>query len=126
KSSKPDAANLNVTSVWERQEDFDGKRIYGSKNVGVLFLHAHAPFPTGADISYKISVSKKTPAPVSDFLTLVGSITASKAIAVKADLYAAEVIAVEDIPSDMVISASLAVEDQQSQVLTRTYDNEGR
>jgi hypothetical protein len=126
RSAKPDANHMNATSVWERQENFDGKRIYGSDEVGVLFLHANAPYPSGTDISYKISIQKKIPAPVSDVLTLVGSITSAKAAAPPADLYAASVIKVENVPSDLVITGSLAIESQQTQVLTRTYDNEGR
>jgi len=125
KSSKPGDADLTKVSQWQQQEDFDGKRIYGSKRVGLLILHVDAPYP-GADISYKIAINKKTPAPVSDLLTLVGSIATTKAIASKSDLYAAQVVDVEDVPSDLVITASMALEDQQSQVLTRTYDNEGR
>ncbi|HZI88691.1 MAG TPA: hypothetical protein VFD48_17800 [Pyrinomonadaceae bacterium] len=116
-------------SKWKRQENFDGKRIYGSNEVAVLFVHASVS-DSVTDISYKISIQKKIPAPVSDVLTLIGSITSAKAAA-KAlpstdDLYAASLIKVEDVPSDMVFTGSLAVEGQQTQVLTRTYDNEGR
>lgn len=121
-------------SKWERQKNFDGKRIYGSDEVGVLFIHTNIPDSVvdTTDISYKISIEKKIPAPVGDVLTLVGSITGAKATAKgidnkpPVDLYAASVIKVEDLPSDLTITGSLAVEGKQTQVLTRTYDNEGR
>jgi len=110
---------------WQRQKDYDGKRIYGSKRVAVLLLHLNVPDKV-KDISYKVAVNKKAPAPLLHLTALLGAISAPAAPAPPKDLWAEKMILVENVPSDIVVSGSLAVEGEQAQQLSRTYDNEGR
>ena len=109
---------------WVRQKDYDGKRIYGSKRVAVLLLHFEVPGGV-KDISYKIAVNKKVPAPILHLTALLGDVLAV-ADASKRNLWAEKMIIVENVPSDILVTGTMGFPGEQSQQLSRTYDNEGR
>jgi hypothetical protein len=109
-------------NIWVRQTDDDGKRIYGFKEVAVLLIHLDAPGPA-PDITYKVSVNRRIPAPLSDLMTLLGALGAG-AKAAPFNMYGAKLIEVENLPSDIVVSSSIPVGDQ-TQEFNRTVIVEG-
>ena len=125
-----------TTTIWERQTDDDGKRIYGYQRVAVLMVHIGVPRDIGEDVTYKVAINKRTPAPFKNLMTLVGALSGGNSAGTKAtgdvaptpttNLWGGKLLAVENVPSDMVVSSSVAVQDQQSQEFTRTYQNEGK
>jgi hypothetical protein len=65
----------NGSKNW-RQEDFTArKRIFGSKNVWLLFVHLNAHKDYNYDIEYDLTLKDITPAPLGHFLSVV-SLTA--------------------------------------------------
>lgn len=143
KLMKNSDANKGPTPLaWIKQKDFDGKRIYGSKRVAVLLVQLGvlltAPPQVGQpatpswDIAYKVAINKKTPAPFKHAIDLIGALSPTGGAAAAGGLLPAgnfwggQLLDVADVPSDIVVSASIAIEGQQNKEFTRTYDNEGR
>jgi len=114
--------------VWNRQTEQDGRRIFGHKRVAVLLLHMQIAAATEFDISYKVAINQKTPQPFKNIMTLIGAIspTGGAAAAPPINVWGGKLVVVEKLPSDMVVSGSVAVNGEQAKEFTRTYDNEGR
>ena len=116
---------------WKKQKDFDGKRIYGSRDVAVLLVHLN-PATTNDrrslawDISYKVAVNKKTPAPFQHLMQLIGALSAQAALAPPPPAFwGGQSLDIKNLPSDIVVSASIAIAGQQNKEFTNTYDDEG-
>jgi hypothetical protein len=66
-----------------RQEDFaDRKRLYGTKNVWILYIHTGIPADTDYAVQYNLAIKDITPAPVShlfDLASLLAGSTSAKA-----------------------------------------------
>jgi hypothetical protein len=132
KASKDGSGNV----LWKKQKDFDGKRIYGSKDVAVLLIHLGPltaqgkPNTLAWDISYKVAINKKTPAPFQHAIQLIGALSPTGGGAPgqpppTGDFWGGQSLDIKSVPSDIVVSASIAIEGQQNKEFTNTYDDEG-
>lgn len=116
----------------------DGLRIYGSRNVSVLYLHLNVPLKKKGDyerVAYRVEVTKKLPAPLQNLNLLFGLITGVSAQGdipnVPIVLWGGRHLTIRHIPSDITIRAVLGSKtgqepEKQTEIAKQTYDNEGR
>jgi|SRR5687768_6614524 len=123
------ATTAGATLGWSRRTEQEGRRIYGHKRVAVLLVHMQIAAGTFVDINYKVAINQKTPQPFKNLMTLIGALSpkgggVGKPLTIH--MWGGKLIEVERLPSDMVVSGSVAVANEQTKEFTRTYDNEGR
>jgi hypothetical protein len=118
-------------SGWTRQEQFEGRRIFGSRRVAVLFIHLTAE--PSWDIRYRVGIERRTPAPIQNVMDLVGIITARAGRNTNdTDLWGGRLLDIRELPSDIAINGNVIFmnegerPNQQAGEFSRTYENEGR
>ena len=123
---------------WVRQNNQDGRRIYGSKHVAVLIIHLNAL--QAWDIKYNVNIAGKIPAPYQNLLELVSVASGLKAAKAgdeskdNVHLWGRKILdGIVEIPSNMSVEGNTQFTNEDGNVITQqpkefigVYDNEGR
>lgn len=120
---KPDKQHWYVYhsgKTW-RQEDFaDKKRIFGSRNVWLLFVHLNIAPNFGYNVRYDVDLKDITPAPLGHLLDLAKLMAGGSAEANREEIrniWGAHNITVSHLPNEMTIipqSVSIPTVDRES------------
>ncbi|HEY1463442.1 MAG TPA: hypothetical protein VGF44_08500 [Terriglobales bacterium] len=122
-------------NAW-RLEDFNSRnRVFGSKNLWLLFVYINSPSSYKYEIRYEIDMKDVTPAPINDLLALAGVVSGGggQAAGEKQTLWGMYPINVTHLPNQISIQSEVYGPDssdtltlQKTGASPPTFVNEGR